>query len=174
LAIVNSDPPPVEVFTELVIESHQNQDDKDPEAEVRFTVKVENDAPVSFVVSKNHRWKDPGVITIKVWPNPTDRLGRMDALDRYGVFGLMRPEVKSKLEDCDYVVTQPKLSQLISGTGKRGSLIVEKLHDNQGWHAHFVLRGRTDKGNNKVLVSSPDVWFVKHENPNIHHWEFNW
>jgi hypothetical protein len=176
IAIVNTErPPDPEVFTELVIESHQNQDDKDPEAEVRFTVTVENDAPVSFVLSGGDRWNDPGVITIKVWPNnPTDRLGTTDAIHRYGSLGLIRPEVKSRLDNCNYLVVQPGVSKLISGTGKRGSLLVEKLHDNQGWHAHFVLRGRTNKGAEKVLVSSPDVWFVKHESPNSHRWEFTW
>jgi hypothetical protein len=173
LAIVNTNPPPApEFFTELIIESIQEQDDKDPDIKAHFRVLFDNNPYVDFDLGKSNKWNNPGTVKIKVWKeNPNNRLGLVDALNRYGIaFPSHLSEVD---QDCSYIVVQPNLNRLLRSVGKKGALLVEELEDNSGWNAHFTLRGKTNKGNEVVLLTTNNLWFGDGHS-NSYQTEFTW
>ncbi len=154
ISILNSKTPePAEVFTELTIESHQVEDDKDPEGEVEFTILNDNAEVEHVIVGKNERWRNPGTVFVKF------RASGVPPFVHNGD---------------QYIFTDWKVSNPKPGKGTSGKLIVTKLHDNQGWNVFFVLKGTTNKGNALVLLNTQTVWYGKHDGGQSHPFDFKW
>jgi hypothetical protein len=174
LAVINTNPPPdPEYFTELFIESHQEQDEKDLNIKPHFRVLFDSNPYIEFDIGKGNTWENPGTVMIKIWKeNQNNRLGFFDAINKYGPVGYLshRSEID---QDCGYLVVQPNLNHLIKGSGKKGTFLVEEREDNSGWNCHFTLRGKTNKGTNVVLLTTNNLWFGDGHS-NSYQSEFTW
>ena len=161
IPIINNPHP--EYYKEILIENHTNKDDKDDSAWPRYTFNVEGQQVISFIAGQNKdTWSNPGITVVKIVPGPYSKVGKVDAIHRWGILLSSHANEIDQEADYVYVTTPDAMKKIPCKSGKRGTFVVTQEHDNTGWNVDLVVKGVTEKGETREIANEGDVWFGTH------------